>query len=137
MARILEVDDGPLRIQERLILLGLPKATTSRPHAKKEEELDSIVLELGRYIKSHEEVVDRPLDDDRTVTGLDEACVPELRSDLGMCSKGVPHQEVRGDIVAYIERRRDSSISRVPMGIGDHGGRHRPRLRVPRPGSSH
>lgn len=55
-----------------------------------------------------------------TVSVLVEACAPELHSRLKMHSRNDSIRQVRGDIVAYSERRRDSSIRPAPTETGNN-----------------
>lgn len=45
--------------------------------------------------------------------------MPKLGPELEMSTKEVSYREVRGGVVAYIERRRASSTRPVPIDIGD------------------
>lgn len=48
---------------------------------------------------------------------LTEVCAQKFRSKLEMSNGGVPCREAKDGIVAFVERRRASSIRPAPMDI--------------------
>lgn len=82
-----------------------------------EAELPKVEDDMKRY----EALAGHPLDDDTTVTVLISVCVNELRDRLEANGKGMSYKKVLGDIVAFIERRRDTEADGPkPMDIGNH-----------------
>lgn len=82
-------------------------AIITDPPANRVEHLEDNLLMVEPHME-RDEVLAEPPDEDDTVTVLIEACVPELRSKLEIPQKDVPHKEVRDDIAASTERRRDT-----------------------------
>lgn len=69
----------------------------------------------------------RPSDEDTVVTVVIESCVKELRWKFETVLE-MTHREVTDEIVAFIERRRDSSTTgpiRMDIGMGRRRGRKR------------
>lgn len=85
-------------------------AQTKRTHvmtARQSNMVDNMnvaLQHLGRNIKVCEDLAGKPLDEDLLAIALPDICVPELRSKLELSSEDMSHREVRGDMVAYIER---------------------------------
>lgn len=70
--------------------------------AKRAEDMDAFLLSLDRNIKGCQDLAGKPLDSDMELSGTEAS-----------------YREVRGDAVAHVERRRESSIRPVPMDIGN------------------
>lgn len=95
------------------------KAILSRQPAERAEELVATLMKLEGDLEHYETMSGPPLVKDISATVLTSPCVKALRERLETANRQMSCKEVRDDILAYFERRRESlAEGPIPMDIG-------------------
>lgn len=73
---------------------------------------------VGKHARRHEARGGRPLGYISAIAALVGSCTKMFRDKLAMANNDTPYKEAQDDLVACIERRRDSTAD-GPMDIGN------------------
>lgn len=72
-------------------------------------------MNVGELMKKYQGLAGKPLDEDPSVTVINDPCVTDRKERLELATKDMRFSEVREEILSSIERRRDTFRGPRPM----------------------
>ena len=91
------------------------KSIINNPHCKKVSEVESNLMNLEQLVKRYEGISkdNAKLPDDLIVAVLIDLCHKELREHLELSTQDKTSEQVRVEILNYVERKRDMNSNQV------------------------
>ena len=84
------------------------KSIINNPAARKTEDMEANLMKVEELIKKYEHLSTETLPQDLKVTVIIDLCVKELKEHLELITRDLTYQEVREEILSYVERKRET-----------------------------
>ena len=92
---------------------ALLKAVINNLPSKRPDEIEKNIMHVEELMRKYEQLAGEGLPEDLRITVIIDLCTKDLRERLEHGTKDMSYKEVRDEIMAYVERKRDLFGSQV------------------------
>lgn len=86
---------------------ALLKVVINNPQAKDPKDIEKNLMRVEELMKKYEVLAGQPLPEDLRATVIIDLCTKDLKEHLELTTREMSYKEVREEIMAYVERKRD------------------------------